>query len=156
MERPWRKRIRLPAPAYLEAGRVWHVTIGTASRGAVFADHVLARAVVGAIVERCAARGAGLPVYCLMPDHLHLLVQVGDTGLVEVVGDVKSRTTRVWWAHGGAGVVWQRSFYDRGIRTMTEFDETVRYIVENPVRAGLVEDWRAYPFVGGALVEEGM
>ncbi len=156
MDVRWRKRIRLPASRYLELGSVWHVTIGTARRTPVFGDHDLARAVVVAMAERCATRGASLEVYCLMPDHAHLVVKIGGAELVEVIGDVKSRTTRVWWAHGGAGALWQRSFYDRGMRTMTEFDETVRYVVENPVRAGLVEDWRAYPFVGGALIEEGL
>ena len=95
-----------------------------------------------------------MELFCLMPDHLHLLLRVGQAGLVEVVGDVKSRTTREWWAHGGGGALWQRSFYDHGIRGSRDFDETVRYIVENPVKAGLVEDWAEYPFVGGALIEE--
>ncbi|HKG26275.1 MAG TPA: transposase [Thermomicrobiales bacterium] len=121
----------------------------------VAADEGLAGDVVVAVAERCVARGASLELFCLMPDHLHLLVRVGAVGLVEVVGDVKSRTTRGWWAHGGNGALWQRSFHDHGIRGGRDFDETVRYIVENPVKAGLVEDWREYPFTGGALIEEG-
>ena len=140
MEVRWRKRIRLPEERYLAPGRVWHGTIGTARRMPVFTDHDLARVVAGEMVERCAVRGASLEVYCLMPDHAHLIVKIGGAGLVDVMRDVKARTTRVWWAHGGSGVLWQRSFYDRGMRSKDEYEATVRYVVENPVRAGSVED----------------
>jgi REP element-mobilizing transposase RayT len=153
-EQPWRKRIRLPAGAYAEAGSVWHVTVGTRDRSAgVFANAELARAVVEAIEERCRVRGTRLEVYCLMPDHCHLVVQIVGANLVDVIGDVKSRTTRVWWGYGGTGALWQRSFYDHGVRTGRDYETTVRYVIENPVRAGLVADWTAYPFIGGAAVE---
>jgi REP element-mobilizing transposase RayT len=131
------------------------VTVAVEGRlGKVFEDETLAGHVVVATVERCAARGAILELFCLMPDHLHLLVRVGAVGLVDVVGDAKSRATRVWWAHGGKGALWQRSFHDHGIRGRRDFNEAIRYIVENPVKAGLVEDWADYPFTGGALIED--
>ncbi|MGH2535381.1 MAG: REP-associated tyrosine transposase [Thermomicrobiales bacterium] len=153
MDRPSRKTIRLPAGAYREAGSAWHVTLGTIDREArVFADRALAGAVVAAIEERCAARDAGLDLCCLMPDHCHMVIQIKTTGLIDVMGDVKSRTTRIWWTHGGAGPLWQRSFHDHGLRTARDYEETVRYVLENPVRAGLVEDWADYPFIGGALI----
>ena len=155
MDVPWRKRIRLPASAYLDPDRFWHVTISTENRAArVFADAGFAREAVAMIAERCRVRGAILEIYCLMPDHAHLLVRVERDGLVQVMADVKSLTTRLWWKHGGEGVLWQRSFYDRGIRTEREYDEAVTYIIENPIRAGLVEDWRDYPFIGGTLLAE--
>jgi putative transposase len=153
---PWRKRIRLPAAAYLEPDGVWHVTIGTANRADnVFSQSELAQEVAAVIVDRCAYHAVALEIFCLMPDHAHLLLRITRKGLVDVVGDFKSRTTRLWWKHGGSGVLWQRSFFDRGIRTAKEFDEAVTYILENPVRAGLVEDWRDYPLFGGALLDEG-
>src|SRR5215207_2288891 len=128
--------------------------MGTHVRGAnVFADSEFAKEVVAVVIDRCVSRRAALDIICLMPDHAHLLLRITRDGLVDVVGDLKSRTTRLWWRHGGSGVLWQRSFYDRGIRTASEFDETVRYILENPVRAGLVDDWRDYPFIGGALLD---
>ncbi|MGH2558616.1 MAG: transposase [Thermomicrobiales bacterium] len=78
--------------------------MGTADRSArVFANPEFAQEVVQAIEERCAARNAGLDLYCLMPDHCHLIIQIMTTGLVDVIADVKSRTTRVWWAHGNTG-----------------------------------------------------
>jgi REP element-mobilizing transposase RayT len=155
VEQRWRKRIRLPEQAYWDQGSTWHVTISTADRSTkAFVHSALAEAVVAAIIEQCAATGTILHAYCLMPDHCHLILQVTGAGLVETIADLKSRTTRVWWAHGGRGTLWQRSFHDHGLRTPRDFEETVRYLLENPVRAGLVDDWTTYPFSGGLDVSK--
>jgi len=151
---PERKRIRLPSGAYLIPGSAWLVTIDTADRAAHFADADLAHQVADLLCNRCLALGATLDAYCLMPDHAHVLVQIGRTGLVDLVRDVKSRSTRIWWRHGGAGPLWQRSFHDRSIRSPADHDRAVAYVLHNPVRAGLVADWRDYPLLGGALIDE--
>ena len=150
---PERKRIRLPAEAYLVPGSAWLVTIGTHERGAFFVDADLARIVANVILDRCAARGAVLDAYCLMPDHAHLLLQITTCGLVDVIGDVKSNATRAWWRHGGTGPLWQRRFHDRGIRQPNDYERAAIYVLENPVRADLVSDWPDYPHLGGAMVD---
>lgn len=150
---PNRRRIRLPADSYLEPGRVWLVTIGVAEREMVFVDHDLAHQVADLLRTRCAALGANLFAYCLMPDHLHLLLQVDERGLVDIVRDFKSRSTRLWWQHNGNGPLWQRSFYDRGIRTSRDFERAAAYVLSNPVRGGLVENGEDYPLLGGMALE---
>ena len=150
---PERKRIRLPADAYLVPGSAWLVTIGAHARAAVFANHALARDVAAIIQSRCAARGAILDVYCLMPDHAHLLLQSTKAGLVDAIGDLKSNSTRAWWRRGNHGPLWQRSFHDHGLRHPNDYERAAAYILNNPVRAGLVDDWIDYPFVGGVLVD---
>ncbi len=150
--RPSRKPIRLPAGAYAVPGSAWLVTIGAADRAHVFADHALARAVTALLEERCPAMGATLDAYCLMPDHAHLLLQITTGNLIDVVRDAKSRTTHLWWNHDGSGPLWQRSFHDRGLRTPAHYDLACAYILENPVRAGLVAAWSDYPFLGGAYL----
>jgi putative transposase len=44
------------------------------------------------------------------------------------------------------GTFWQAESYDREIRDEVEFWRVIRYILNNPVKAGLVRDWREYPF----------
>ncbi len=41
---------------------------------------------------------------------------------------------------GRTGAFWQREYYDRLIRNENEFERAVRYVLENPVRAGL-KNW---------------
>lgn len=152
LPRPSRKTIRLPAAGYALPGTAWLGTIGTAGRVAAFADPALARAVATLLDDRCTAIGSTLGVYCLMPDHVHLLVQITAGNLIDVVRDAKSRTTRLWWQHGGVGPLWQRSFYDPGLCAPAAYDHAFTYILENPVRAGLVPDWPDYPYLGGAFL----
>jgi hypothetical protein len=98
--------------------------------------------------------GALLDASCLVPDHAHLVLQITGAGLVDVIRDLKTRSTRLWWQYGGAGSLWQRSFYDRGLRTGQEWRDAVDYVIANPVRAGLAAEWADYPHLGGLAVEE--
>ncbi len=52
---------------------------------------------------------------------------------------------------GGTGPLWQRSSYDRVIRYNKSIEAAVFYVLNNPVRKGLVEDWQQYPY--SALVD---
>lgn len=152
LSRSGRARIRLPHAAYSMPGSAWLVTIGTAGRASVFANEDIARAMAALMEERCVLGGVALDAYCLMPDHGHLLIQVTTGNLVDVIRDIKSRSTRLWWRHGGRGALWQRSFHDRGLRTPHDYDLAFTYVLENPVRAGLVADWSEYPHLGGTYV----
>ena len=49
--------------------------------------------------------------------------------------------------------LWQRSFYDPGLRKDEDLIKVAEYIVSNPVRKGLVEDWKAYPFKGSTIYD---
>ncbi len=75
----------------------------------------------------------------LMPDHLHAIIgMAGDAELSESVRTFKRITTRK------AGVKWQRNYFDHRIRHDEGLKEKSDYILQNPVRAGLVareEDW---------------
>jgi putative transposase len=87
--------------------------------------------------------------YCFMPDHVHLLVEGVDlqSDLRTFVGRAKQ--------HSGADFalkhdrrLWQPGYYDRVLRQDGDARRVARYIVNNPVRAGLVVSPRDYPFVG--------
>lgn len=73
--------------------------------------------------------------YCLMPDHLHwlLVLVVGD--LSQTVHNVKRLSQRL----NGQPIPWQRGYYDQGMRDHSALRSTARYIVANPLRAGLVQ-----------------
>ncbi len=45
-------------------------------------------------------------------------------------------------------VVWQKDFYDHVIREDDDLAVHVRYVLDNPCRKGLVNDWEEYPFKG--------
>jgi putative transposase len=89
-----------------------------------------------------------------MPDHIHAIIQIGSDDLISVVRAVKS-ILGIWWnkRQGRKEELWQRSFYDRGIRTEQQMDEAIAYVFRNPVDEGLAADWTEYVWIGGELVD---
>ncbi|MGD9714390.1 MAG: transposase [Thermomicrobiales bacterium] len=151
-----RRRIRLPRETYALEGSTWHVTLATRQGiSPLFEERALRSRMVEVIDERCGIRGCVLHLSCVMPDHVHLLLEVGKDDLIAVIGDVKSCVAREWWGFGGERSPWQRRFYDRGVRTSRQFEEVVRYILGNPVESGLCEDWEEYPYFSGVLLRSG-
>ena len=87
-----------------------------------------------------------------MPDHLHALV----IGLAKwsdarrFVRVAKQQTAYHFkQAHGAQ--LWQRSFFDRTLRADEDTRDVIRYIVSNPVLAGLVASPCAYEFWGSQV-----
>ena len=141
--RPQRKRIRLPPQAYSN-GNPFHIDIGTAHRREVFRDARLAEMVARRLNAQMRECGGPILAYGLMLEHLHVEL-VADPDLVLWVRLFKSATAAQAARLGLQGRLWQRTFYDRCLpRKDRALADVARYIIENPVRAGLVqrpEDW---------------
>jgi len=77
--------------------------------------------------------------WCVMPNHVHVVVRLfPGYSLAAVLHSWKSYTAkRATDVIGIAGGIWQREYYDHLLRSEAEFERAVRYVVENPVKAGL-------------------
>ena len=91
-------------------------------------------------------KGTDCFAYCLMPDHLHLQISPAEGNLVDQINGWKSYTTSLLQKNGLHGPCWQRRFYDHALRKEEDIKKVVDYMVNNPVRAGLAEKWKEYPF----------
>jgi REP element-mobilizing transposase RayT len=81
-----------------------------------------------------------------MPDHFHWLMQLQDNTLGDVIGATKSRCTQaVNKMTARRGPLWQTGYHDRAIRDGKDLLPFARYIIANPLRAGLVEKIGDYP-----------
>ncbi len=106
-----------------------------------------------------------LYAYVIMSNHVHILVDFGRQldnlpvnviitqdnykPLYEVMRLIKGATARYAnqiLARTGNNF-WQRDNYDHYVRNGTELNNIVNYIVQNPVKAGLVQNWQDFPFV---------
>ncbi len=85
--------------------------------------------------------------FTLMPDHLHVLFSPADSGrpLKDWLRDFKSYTSHRFRKQTGRQL-WQESAYDHVCRAEETAERVLAYIIENPVRAGLVERWRDWPW----------
>ena len=87
--------------------------------------------------------------YCAMPDHLHLLVEglSEDSQLPNFLFRLKQRTGFLYRRMTGRSL-WQSGYYDRVLRHEEMSATVCRYILENPVRAGLTSAVGDYPYAG--------
>jgi REP element-mobilizing transposase RayT len=84
--------------------------------------------------------------WVLMPEHLDWLLQPHDATLGDVVRQMKSCSARAVNAGlARTGKVWQKGFHDRAVRVDENLRELARYVMANPVRAGLVTKVGDYP-----------
>ncbi|TXF86012.1 hypothetical protein FUA23_19950 [Neolewinella aurantiaca] len=97
-------------------------------------------------------RKSGLYIYaiCVMSNHVHLIVRATE-GVEEIpIGPIIGRH-KSFTAHKvneqlkrGEQGVWNRTYFDRRIRT-GKFTTVMWYVLNNPVKAGLVSHWRDWP-----------
>jgi REP element-mobilizing transposase RayT len=89
-----------------------------------------------------------LIAWCVMPNHVHVIFQLArGSDLDRVIHSWKSYTANVANAMlNRSGTFWYREYYDHCIRDERELEETIKYVLDNPAKRGLV-DW---PFVGCA------
>jgi REP element-mobilizing transposase RayT len=85
--------------------------------------------------------------FCVMPDHLHLLLFIlADNTLTEVMRSFSRATSRqLNVAIGSSGPYWQEGFHDHRCRNEEDIHDLLSYIEQNPVRAGFVKsahDWK--------------
>ena len=130
------------------SGQVYHVTAVTADRQPHFAPFEVASACAKTFSVSAKAEGAQLLAWVLMPDHVHWLIQLGENAnLAACINRLKGSSTRsIRTLFGNERVVWQRGYYDHALRKDETVEAVARYIVANPLRAGLVTSVRDYPF----------
>jgi REP element-mobilizing transposase RayT len=132
---------------FSEPNRAYFITAVTRGRRPVFAELRVARLLIGEMRALHDGEVVNSLAWVVMPDHLHWLFQLRDSmGLEKVVGMLKGRSGRLINRHlGQAGSLWQRAYHDHALREEEDLREIARYIVANPLKAGLVASLADYP-----------
>ncbi len=78
-----------------------------------------------------------------MPDHLHALLSFPPSScrFQTIISNWKR------WTATDLGIVWQRDFFEHRLRADESRKEKADYILANPVRAGLVQEAKEWPYV---------
>lgn len=129
-----------------EIGRAYLLTTVVEGRRPLFADWRVGRRVVAELrAEHLAGRVESF-AWVLMPDHLHWLLALREGDLETLMRRVKSRSAiAVNDALGRGGRVWQKGYHDHAARAEDDLRAMARYVVANPLRAGLVASLRDHP-----------
>ena len=152
---PKRKLIRIEDYDYSTPG-VYFITVCTANREKIFWDGVGADiirpenvplSIAGKIMEQGILQisehyeNVSVYKYCVMPYHIHFILRIEsdiDGRIISaptvstVVGSMKR-----WVSKQIGRSIWQKSFYDHGIRNQQDYDEIWEYIENNPLKYAL-------------------
>lgn len=134
-------RVSLPNHVYL-------ITATTLNRQRFF-DEFYAGCAAARCFENIAILGdAKMLAWVLMPDHAHWLLQLGEKDkLGTVVNRLKSSSSRMAnHVLARCGTTWEPAYHDHALRTEEDLINISRYIIANPLRAGLVKRIGDYPF----------
>jgi putative transposase len=131
---------------YSQPGQIYLLTAVTHLREPLFSDWRVGRLMVEQFRQAQAEEQANSLAWVVMPDHFHWLVELQNDTLPGLMRATKSRCARAVNARvGRTGQMWQKGFHDRAIRREEDLRAVARYIIANPLRAGLVRRVHDYP-----------
>jgi len=126
-------------------GQIYIITTVTHQRRPMFTNISAGRIVPHALMQ--AEASADTLAYVVMTDHLHWLMQLKEGySLSQVVQFVKSSSARNLNRQlDCTGAVWSKGYFEHALRKEESVIDCARYIVANPLRAGLVDQIGDYP-----------
>jgi putative transposase len=141
---------RLPGFPYVGCHR-YFLTTCTYQRHPTFRDHDAATKTIAQFLETAKAEQIEVLAYCFMPDHAHLLVE-GLAAFADFRRFVKNAKQQSGAAYALTAKrrLWQKGYHDHVLREDEDPREIARYIIANPVRAGLVESPDQDPYSGSS------
>jgi len=123
--------------------QVYLLSFMTKGREPRFSDFYSARLIINSLKK---SRHTKTLAFVVMPDHVHWLIQLLEgASLSRVVQTAKSVSAhQINHYLERRGQFWQDGFHDHALRSEEAVIEAARYIVANPIRAGLVRSVRDY------------
>ncbi len=145
-------------------GCFYFLTTSVAGRRRLFTEPDRGKIVLDAIRWLHAANRFVVDAAVVMPDHLHLVGQLrdgsrrdaaptgclsrdADPSLAKIMHTLKSYSAKRLTGAGVNAPVWQDGCHDHGLRDDEDYRARVRYVLENPVRAGLVRRVEDFPHI---------
>jgi putative transposase len=130
----------------------YFLTFCTNGRHRLFGNPEVVAVVWSQILRSAAQEQFAVVAYCFMPDHLHLLVEArSQNANCRAFIKLAKQLAGFHYATTFGGRLWQRYGFERVLRADEATLIVARYIVENPLRAGLVAKPESYPFSGSEV-----
>lgn len=131
-----------------EIGYVYHIVFSTINRSPILNDFHNARIIIKQLMDSDNNSRTETLSFCVMPDHVHWLFKLNKGTLSKNIQRVKANYTRQF-----SQKIWNKGFYDHAIRSDESLINVARYIVANPLRAGLVESVKDYSYWDSVWLE---
>ena len=128
----------------------YFITICCKDKKEIFTEDNLNKNIINCLLSERKKMGFKIFVYCLMKDHIHFIITPPGNGqtISDFTGRFKSVSSKVLRENSIKNSVWQGRFYDHVIRRDEDFEDIVKYVLNNPVRKGIVQKWEDYKYCG--------
>ncbi len=148
-----KKRIRLKNFSYKGTYR-YFITICTHNKEYVFINPDIVNWLVSDLKALSEKSGFAVWAYCVMPEHLHLLIEgIDDKADMRGFISLFKQKTGYEYKRRYRKRLWQINYYEHILRRNEDTMEIAYYIFNNPVRKGIVGDFREYPCLGSFIFE---
>lgn len=133
---------------HFETGYSYFVTTIAQERHPIFSDDKMCKILLITIEYFKLILDYKIYAYCIMPDHLHIILHpCGKYELSYIMQMIKGSFARKFNKMNNlSGQVWQKRFYDEGIRDIRMLMQKMEYIHNNPIRKNLIISPGDYPY----------
>jgi putative transposase len=129
-----------------ESNRIYQLTTITQNRDPIFKDWCTGRLLVTELKRADEQNLVKSLAWVVMPDHLHWLIELKQSSLPKLMQQIKARSAiAINRSMHKNTQVWQRGYHDTVLRSEQDLKNHARYIIANPLRAGLVKRIGDYP-----------
>jgi putative transposase len=140
---PQRAQLHHKPPAWVQRDSLFFLTVCCAPRGKSQLNNAAAFAAITESIDLYVRSGKWwIESFLAMPDHWHALIAFPDIERMEkVIRDWKRYIAKQ------ATITWQGGFFEHRLRSTKSANEKWHYILNNPVRKGLVSDSKDWPYI---------
>lgn len=138
------------------AGAVFHITARRVERRRLFVDEADYRRYVDLLELVIADYDWNVVAFCLMPNHIHLLVQIAQPNLAKGMHRLHRNYVRAFNdRHGRSGRLFEHRYHPKLVGDEIYYLTAIRYIDENPVNAALCDSADAWPWSSRGITRTG-
>ena len=149
----FQKRLRLKNFPYTGFYK-YFVTIVCNGKTPAFTEENIVKESLELLKKVSLSYGFSIWAYCFMPEHLHILIegQKEDSNLKKFIPMLKQKTSYIYMKKTG-GKLWQENYYEHVLRKDEDTRSVAKYILENPVRKKLTDNFTNYLFSGSFVFD---
>jgi REP element-mobilizing transposase RayT len=132
---------------FSEPGTFYFLTSCTDKRRNIFSIPEHAQTVLESVRWLHSTNQFFVDAACVMPDHVHFVGQLREKSLSQVMHTLESYSAHKIGMRGIRLPVWQNGYHDHALRSDEDYRSLVVYLLQNPVRGGLVKRMEDYRFL---------
>lgn len=127
----------------------YFISTNTLRRQCIFENTHYAAELYDTTLKVCKNLNCTVYVFSIMPDHLHLLLKVtGKITISKVLQQIKSIFTKnLREKYNFNKPIWQKRFNSRIVDSEERLENTIDYILNNPIKAGLEKKYQEKPYI---------